>query len=205
MNNSAGEKAGTVAGHSRWFPGWRRVLYNHFVAPIMSSRNPPWFDARGAAVGMIVGFGCPVGLQVFSLVAFRMVFRFNSVIAFAFSWVSNPFTFLPMYYLYYYLGSLILHRPSIMPREAFREMLAPILHSDYFWESVHVFGSLGWDVLLRWFVTAILVSAVTALAAYVATYHFQRLRCRRKANKLGISYERLVADLEVTLGKDSQS
>lgn len=205
MDTNTGEKPGSVGGRPRWFPGWRRVLHNHFVAPIVSSRNPPWFDARGAAMGLIVGFGCPVGLQVVSLVFFRMVFRFNSVIAFAFSWVTNPFTFIPMYYGYYYLGSLILHRPSIMSQKAFKDLLAPMLRTDYFWESVHAFGSLGWDVVLRWFVTAILVSAITAPTAYVATYHFQRLRCRRRARKLGISYEKLVADLETRLSKEKVS
>lgn len=205
MASDAGENPGPVAGSRSWFPGWRRLLHDHFVAPIVSSRNPPWFDARGAAMGLIVGFGCPVGLQIVSLVLFRMVFRFNSVIAFGFSWVTNPFTFILMYYGYYYLGSLILHRPSIMSRKAFGELLTPLLHSEYFWESVHAFASLGWDVVLRWFVSAILVSVTTASVAYVATYHFQRLRCRRRARKLGVSYEKLVEDLEMRLSKEKES
>ncbi len=205
MGTDAGEKPGPERGRPRWFPGWRRILHDHFVAPIVSSRNPPWFDARGTAMGLIVGFGCPVGLQVVSLVLFRMVFRFNSVIAFAFSWVSNPFTYLPMYYAYYYFGSVILHRPSIMSQEAWKDMLTPLLHSDYFWEAIHAFGALGWDVVLRWFVTAILVSAITAPVGYVATYRFQRLRCRRRAMNLGISYEKLVEELETKLSTEKES
>lgn len=202
MSGKSTENPGSIPGGTGVLPGWRALFHKHFVAPLVGSRNPPWFDARGVAVGLFVGFGCPVGGQVISLVLFRMIFRFNSVVAFAFSWVSNPFSVLPMYYAYYYLGSLILHRPSIMSRQAFREVMAPIVHTEYFWESVHSFSSLGWDIMLRWWVSAVLLAVVSGVIGYVATYHFQRLRCRRKAAKLGISYEKLVEDLEARLAKD---
>ena len=39
------------------------VLRKYFLAPLLSSSNPPWFDARGIAAGLAIGFGIPVGAR----------------------------------------------------------------------------------------------------------------------------------------------
>ena len=62
------------------------LVRQYFVDPFVSSTNPPWFDARGVAVGLAVGFGIPVGAQVAAMAVLRAIFRYNTVVAFAFSW-----------------------------------------------------------------------------------------------------------------------
>lgn len=167
-----------------------------FLEALIRSENPPWFDARGAAVGLMIGFGLPIGLQMLALALLRLCFRFNAVIAFTMTWVNNPFSLIPLYYGYYYLGSQILGRSVVMSVEDFRALMQPILSADYFWGSVQAFLLMSWDILERWAVAAIILAAVSGLLGYVAAYRIQQKRCKRRAIQMGISYERLLRGLE---------
>jgi uncharacterized protein len=109
--------------------GWRSLLRRSFDERPAASSNPPWFDARGIAVGLAVGFGLPIGTQMVCLGALRLIFRFNSLLAFAFTWVNNPITLIPMYYGYYCLGSMMLGKPVIINLHAFREAMKPIVEA----------------------------------------------------------------------------
>jgi hypothetical protein len=65
-------------------PLWKRVprvLHRNFVAPLTLSKHPPWFDARGVAAGLVVGFGVPVGRHILTLPAVRAVMRLNYLAA----------------------------------------------------------------------------------------------------------------------------
>jgi len=178
------------------------ALRRHFVEPLARSNNPPWFDARGVAMGLLVGFGVPLGAQIAALVLLRTTVRFNGVIAFAFSWVSNPITILPMYYMYYYWGSLLLSRPDILSQNAFIGLMRPVLHAEHFWGSLHAFAYLGWDVLLRWSVSAVILGTISAALGYGLGMYFQTMRWRRRAKKVGITYEKLLEDLEERIAKE---
>ncbi len=181
------------------------LFYKHFVEPFVTSRNPPWFDARGVAVGLAVGFGMPVGAQVITVALLRVLFRFNSMLAVAFTLVSNPFNFVPMYYGYYRLGCFLLGRPSCITREAFQQMMAPLTNGGYFWESMQTFLGLSRQFLTAWLVAAVLLTVVSAVVGYVAAYYAQRARCRRRAEQVGISYEKLIESLEKTMGKQAEA
>ncbi len=165
----------------------------------MSSNNPPWFDARGVAFGLLIGFGIPLGAQMVSLGLLRLILRFNVVIAFAFTWVNNPITLIPMYYAYYVLGSLLLGKPAVMTPADFHELMKPVLYAQYFWNSVHAFMILGADLLVRWFLAAVSIAIPAGMFGYFITHRVQQARCRRKAEKLGITYRKLLQQLEKEL------
>jgi uncharacterized protein (DUF2062 family) len=173
----------------------------YFVEPFTSSRNPPWFDARGVAVGLFIGLGIPVGTQMMVLGLLRLLFRFNTIIAFACTWVNNPVSIIPMYYGYYCLGSLMLGRPVIMSAEDFQTLMRPMLYPEYFWHSAQAFVYLGWDIVVRWSVAALTVSATCGLIGYLGSYRLSMKRCRRKAQRLGITYEKLLSELEGSVEK----
>jgi len=180
-----------------------RLFYRHFVEPLVTSHNPPWFDARGVAVGLAVGFGMPIGTQVITLVLLRILFRFNSVLAFAFTWVANPFSLVPMYYGYYKLGSFLLARSSSMTSEAFYQMIAPLMNGGYFWDTMQSFAGLGWQFLTAWTVGAAVITVPSAVIGYMAAFRAQKARCRRRAERMGISYKKLIESMEKTMGKDA--
>lgn len=168
----------------------------YFFDPFVSSNSPPWFDARGIAVGLFVGFGIPIGAQLIFLGVLRSLFRFNMLMAFAFTWVNNPISLIPMYYGYYYLGSLVLGKPPVMTASAFQELMTPVIHADYFWQAAQSFLYLGWDFVVRWTVMAVIIGLTTGAAGYTIGYYIQTEHCRRKAARMGITYEKLLKELE---------
>jgi uncharacterized protein (DUF2062 family) len=174
----------------------RQLIHETFVEPLVNSRHPPWFDARGVALGFIIGFGVPVGGQVITLGILRVFVRFNFIVALAFTLVSNPFDMVPLYYVYYLLGTAVVGQPLAVGFEGFSKLLSPIVDKDYFWESLSEFLRLGKDFLVRWCVAAAIISSVFGAIGYAVTYAVQKARCKRTAEKLGVQYEKFLAELE---------
>jgi uncharacterized protein len=175
---------------------WRALFRSTFVTPFVSSKHPPWFDARGIAAGLAIGFGMPIGSQMVTLGLLRLIIRFNVVFAFAFTWVNNPITLIPMYYGYYCLGSVLLGKSVVMDANSFQHLINPVIHAGYFWEAMHAFLLIGWDTILRWSVAAAVLAATSGIVGYVVGHHVQKKRCMRKARAMGISYEKLLEQLK---------
>ena len=178
-----------------WARG-RGIIRKNVVDPLVFSRHPPRFDATGVSLGFVVGFGVPMGGHVLSLGLLRLAFRFNFILALAVSSVVNPFTIIPLYYGYYWLGSLVLGRPVAMNFEVFQKIMNPVLDKGYFWEVHAAFIQLGWEILVRWAVAAAILAALSGVLGYVITYRIQKKRCMRKAQMLGIQYEKYLEELE---------
>jgi hypothetical protein len=187
---------------------WNRfkaLFYRQFVEPLSKSTRPPWYDARGVAVGLFVGFGIPVGAQCLSMIISRIAMRYNLLAAFAFSFITNPFSFVPMYYGYYYLGSLILGRGNILTKKEFLKTIKPVMKADHFVETLGAIAYLGQDLLLRWFVAAMVFAIPATIIGYYLTIRWQRDRCVRRARKMGIAYNKLLEDLEERLKLEERS
>jgi uncharacterized protein len=155
-------------------------FHKKFVEPLVSSANPPWFDARGVSIGLIIGLGTPIGAHTVVLVLLRFVFRFNLLAAYAFSWVCNPFNMIFVYYGYYWLGSVLLHRPFNMDFHVFRKLIDPIAEQGHFWETLAEFAQLGEEILVRWLVAAVLFAIIFGILGYLITYRIQKKRFAKK-------------------------
>jgi uncharacterized protein len=162
----------------------RRAFNKRFALPLTPSRQPPWFHARGVAVGLIVGLGVPIGGQVLSLALLRLVFRFNTVMAFAFTWVNNPLTLLPVYYGYYCFGSYLLGNKPTIGCDQFHQLFDSVLNAAYFWASMRDIVSLGRDLLLRWALGAVVVAGVAGIVGYVTGYGVSLRVARKWAERL---------------------
>jgi uncharacterized protein len=167
----------------------RGFLYRHLAQPLVLSKHPPRYDARGVSLGLWVGLAIPMGGHMVTLALCRLVLRFNFLVAFAFSAVANPFTVIPLYYGYYRLGAFLLGRTENIDYELFRKMMSPVLGSSYFWEAVSAFIQLSKEILVSWFVGAFVVSLPVAVIGYVVTYGIQKARLKRRAERMTRQYE----------------
>ena len=174
----------------------RGIIRKSVVDPLVFSRHSPRYDATGVSLGFVVGFGVPMGGHVLGLGLLRLAVRFNIILAFAVSSVVNPFNIIPLYYGYYWLGSLVLGRPVAMNFEVFQRIMNPVLDKAYFWEVHAAFIQLGWEILVRWAVAAAILAVVSGALGYVVTYRIQKKRCMGKAQMLGIQYEKYLEELE---------
>lgn len=177
-----------------------RAFRSNVVDPLLFSKNAPEYDARGVALGLVIGFLIPVGGQLLSLTLLRLVMRFNFLVAAGFSLVSNPLDMIPLYYGYYCLGSVILGNPVALGFERFEKLMHPVMDQTYFWEASYAFAELGREILVRWLVAAVVLAVVFGIAGYVVTLWIQRKRCRQAAEKLGMEYRAFVEHLEKEAG-----
>lgn len=151
---------------NQWLHGHPRVRRALEVTGCLGSG--PETAARGVAVGLFVCLTPTVGLQTALLVIGCMLARGNFAIAFAVSWISNPFTVGPLYWTFHALG----------------EGLFGLL-------SIPVEGSAAWylqgpgDEMAFTAVGSLLVAVPVAVAGYFVSHRVsaaiaRRLRARRR-------------------------
>ena len=91
-----------------------RGLRYRLLIPVLRSTHSPEYTARGVANGVFWGLTPTVGLQTLEitstwLVARRLLRKDSSLLqAYIWVWVNNPVTMIPMYFLFYLTGVVML-------------------------------------------------------------------------------------------------
>ncbi len=88
-------------------PEWRRQL-QYFYLRFIRLRGSPEAIARGLAAGVFAGWFPFFGLQILLGIALAALVRGNKLIAVAGTWVSNPFTYIPIYLFNFRVGQWLL-------------------------------------------------------------------------------------------------
>jgi hypothetical protein len=163
------------------------------VVPLLRSPHPADFKARGVAVGMGWAMTPLVGIQMtlvmITWVFFKKVLKkdFSIPLALAYTWVTNVFTMLPIYYIFYVTGQLILGHWDDISGYA---QLQGILHDTFmtnlsFSEQWLLFFKL---LLQDWGIAMVIGCVPWALAgiwiSYVLTMQFEHVREERKKKRL---------------------
>ena len=160
-----------------------KSLYDYFLMPLVLSKNPPWFDARGVSLGFVAGFIMPIGGQLLLIGILRMLLRFNTLLAISFSLISNPFTVIPLYRGYYGIGSLFIGNSINLDKQQFDTIMDSIVNQTYAWNSIAAFSDLGLDILVRWFLGAVVLAAIFGTIGYIVTFFFQSKRCVKSTDE----------------------
>ena len=79
-----------------------------FLLWIWKQEGTPAQRARGMALGVFSGCFPFFGFQTLLGVMLASLFRGNRLLAATGTWISNPFTYLPLYWLNYKIGSSLL-------------------------------------------------------------------------------------------------
>ena len=79
---------------------------------VIHQKGTPGNRARGLAAGVFSGCFPLFGLQTILGIALATLIKGNLLLAVAATWVSNPVTYLPLYWLNYKVGSLVLGNGS---------------------------------------------------------------------------------------------
>ncbi len=120
------------------------------------------------AIGLFVALGIPIGGHTVTLGLLLPLISYNFAIAFAVTWIVNPFIVVPLYYAYYYSGSLVLCDSAVMGIAGFKTTMAPVLNAGSFLEALKLFVFSDLRILGRWIVIAVPVSIISAALGYVA-------------------------------------
>lgn len=99
-------------------PDAETVRGNRWVArlgPRLTDANLWHFNRRSVSAGMFAGIFSaflPPGLQLMLAIPLAVLIRGNVAVAFGATWVTNPFTYLPVYFACYRLGLWLMGEES---------------------------------------------------------------------------------------------
>jgi uncharacterized protein (DUF2062 family) len=146
---------------------------------MIRSRQPPENTARSVAVGLLWAFTPTFGIQMALTCVHWYIARtffnkdFNVVVAMAWTWVTNIFTVVPTYYLFFLIGQLLLGRwDDLSGYEGFQRFWHTAVGdagdptSLEAWETYFSVIVKGWGL-------ALLVGSIPfAAISYVVGYHW---------------------------------
>ncbi len=161
-----------MAQRHSWFQNMKRLFRKRLVIPIIRSPHPSEYTARGVAIGTMWSMTPLVGIQMW-LVSMTWLFykkilktSFSLPLGLAFTWISNVFTLVPIYYVFYVTGQMMMgHWDSISGYSHLKEIIHQTFMSDlsfvdewvlFFklllqdWGLAMIVGCLPWMVLGYW-------------------------------------------------------
>lgn len=149
-----------------WSPGRMGRELRDSLQWLRRQQGSPGYQARGLAVGVFTGCLPFFGLQIVLGVALAGVMRGHPLLAAAGTWISNPITSLPLYWLNLQVGILLLGPAESLPEW---DQLASLQLAE-----------LGWSFGVRLLLGSVLMGLVMAPpSGWLCWWWLQRRRLRR--------------------------
>ena len=90
----------------------RDINYKKILSLFRHQNGSPFFNAKGLAIGVFSGCFPFFGFQTLLGVFFAKLAKGNIVLAAIGTWISNPFTYIPLYYFNYKVGSIFIRNST---------------------------------------------------------------------------------------------
>ena len=133
---------------------------------LWQQEGTPEQRARGLAAGIFCGCFPIFGLQTLVGIAMANVVRGNHLLAAAGTWISNPFTYVPLYWFNYQLGALLLGPGRRWPG------FDALQQSE--------FGEMGWSVISRLMLGSTITGAVCAALGWWLSLNWMLQQQRKR-------------------------
>jgi len=85
-----------------------KLNYKEQIKKILSLDDPPEKIALSFSVGVFISISPFFGFHTILALVFSFLFKLNKVATITGSWMNNPWTIAPVYYIDYKIGSLIM-------------------------------------------------------------------------------------------------
>lgn len=158
-----------------------RYFHRKLIQPIFTINDTPHSVAMGTALGMFIAFTPTVGIQMGLAVVIGTLIRANRIIAVVLCWISNPVTFIPMYYGYYWLGGKILG-VELWTFGNFAERFHNLMLTRERMGYIASIKQLGFETALPLWVGSLIIATVVALPSYpLVLMALQRKKRRQEA------------------------
>jgi uncharacterized protein (DUF2062 family) len=162
---------------------------------ILQLNDTPESIALGVALGLFVGLTPTMGIQILEATIITTLFRANRIAGIMMVFITNPFTFVPIYWLDYRIGVALLGMNPMGLRK-FEELMhfeQAGFFRNFFQFIVKLFG-LGWDIVGPMFLGGAVLGLIVGAISYPLTLRFVRrerelkrriheLRMKRKAER----------------------
>ena len=146
-----------------------REGFRNYVIGLIKLNVSPSKIAFSIALGIFVGLAIPMGLQTLFIIPLVLLTNSNLFLSWAATFVTNPFTFIPIYIFSYQIGETILGNP-ISSRHL------EVLLNNPNWSNFWNLGSEGLAVFLTGlFVIGTIGAAISYLVSLRIIYTYKRL------------------------------
>ena len=88
------------------------INYKKILSLFSHQNGSPFFNAKGLAIGVFSGCFPFFGFQTLIGVCLAKLAKGNIFLAAIGTWISNPFTYIPLYYFNYKVGSIFLNNST---------------------------------------------------------------------------------------------
>ncbi|MGK7888207.1 MAG: DUF2062 domain-containing protein [Leptolyngbyaceae cyanobacterium] len=161
---------------------WQRRL-RYFYLRFVRLRGGAEAIARGIAAGVFAGWFPLFGFQTIMGIALATLLKGNKLMAVAATWVSNPFTYVPIYYFNFRVGQHLLAGVGVEAELPEWSVLQDIL-TESGWDAFSQLAAFGGIVSAALFWGCFSVGLVSAIAAYfLGLWFVQRRRDRPKMQR----------------------
>lgn len=166
------EQEGRLSPHRRfsWIESFKRLARYRLIIPIKRSVHSPEHTARGVMIGVLWAMTPTVGIQMFMVLVTWIFSRnilkwdFSLINGLAWTWITSVPTVLPVYYVFFITGKLILGEfDDLTGYQSFTELwqfdsdsglwASFLTWFDTFlagWGVPMLIGCLPWSVLSGW-------------------------------------------------------
>ena len=90
----------------------KNLNYKKILSSLLKQNGSPSFNAKGIAVGVFCGCFPFFGFQTLLGIFLARIAKGNLFLAAIGTWISNPFTYIPLYFFNYKVGSALLKNSS---------------------------------------------------------------------------------------------
>lgn len=173
---------------------WHRI-HDKWIKPVIRLDDTPESIALGAAIGMFIAITPTVGIQMTVVVMLGTFinactrYQMNNVVGIAMCWISNPVTFIPMYYLHTWLGWLLMGRDTstLLSIASWQEKInsyVPPVTNPTTWDTIKGYFLAGvGDLLLPMWLGAVIIATLLAIPTYPITLRMVRTFQQRRKRK----------------------
>ena len=176
---------------------WRK-LRRFIIYRVMHVDDTPHRIALSLAIAIFVTWTPTIGFQMVLAFALAALLGANKFVGVPFVWISNPFTFVPIFLPNYLLGSILLGGQYSSSR-----FLDAISQASQFqggwWDRVQAWWQAIWPIFLPLTLGSLIIGGILGLITYFVSFygirayrkkreeflaHASRRRARKKALKL---------------------
>ncbi|TDQ83181.1 hypothetical protein A8950_1466 [Dongia mobilis] len=194
-----GQESNKLLRRTGFWQRLSRLLRFRLAIPMLRSRHSPEHAARGTMVGLVWAMTPSVGIQMplvfVTWIIGRRLFNwdFSLLLGLAWTWVTNAFTLVPTYYLFYLTGQVMLgHWGDLSGYERFAATWGEAFSPDLtLWQQVVIMGRV---LLLDWGVAMWLGSIPWAIVSgwlgYRYSLKFVRAHRHARAERMARRHSR---------------
>ena len=143
----------------------RDITYKKILSLFRNQNGTPFFNAKGLAIGVFSGCFPFFGFQTLIGVFFAKLAKGNIVLAAIGTWISNPFTYIPLYYFNYKVGSIFLNTST-------NEIIEKSFVIDDLWKQ-------GWIFSLKLILGSACIGLLLAFIFGSIAYFIYKIKIRR--------------------------